>query len=310
MSAFWSSREWDIDLAKSQPNNRLELGILSIEKAQEIEEISLGGFLMVVGEDAKPSPTLFAFPARHHPSSSTFTISFLQPTGLHPTLELEISSGKPPNDEQTCSLLAYFTLPRTIFADKYQLSDPLFLESKNLTNIHYISSPVDLEAPEYAMKLWGSSLLLELAPPAQGLDESWTSQIPLHLRYLTPTSNTSGQAPIEAPFPVLFWACVAEEGSKFPINPFDRVNLGYDGLFGPKTMFYHLSPTSEAVDGRLLNTISVPVLDLDRSNNVEWGTAIVVVLGFAWVMWSLVKVWLKHGYGTKVQKNEALKKKK
>ena len=92
----------------------------------------------------------------------------------------------------------------------------------------------------------------------------------------------------------MFWACVADEGSKFPINPFDRVNLGYDGLFGPKTMFYHLSPEG----GRLVGEISVPVLDTERSGFVEVGTVAGVMLGFAWVLWCLWEGWRREGYGS------------
>lgn len=152
------------------------------------------------------------------------------------------------------------------------------------------------------MSVWGSSLLLELAPPDPDSPSAFTAQIPLHLRYLPPAS--SGQSKLEVPYPVLFWACVADEGSKFPINPFDRVNLGYDGLFGPKTMFYHLSPA----EGSLVNEISVPVLDSDKSGYVELGTAGVVLLGFAWVMWSLWGVWKREGYGNGRRKVREKKK--
>ena len=66
-------------------------------------------------------------------------------------------------------------------------------------------------------------------------------------------------------------------------NPFDRVNLGYDGLFGPRTMFYHLQPASGGKS--LLEEIQVPVLDLEGSKMkwVESGTVTTVVLGFLWV---------------------------
>lgn len=263
----------------------------------QLEELSLGGFLTVVGEDTKPSPTLFSFPARHHPLSDTFSSHFLLPTGLHPTLELDISASKPPLDDRSCKIHAYLTLPRSIFADKYQLSDPLFLASKNLSAVHYITTPVDLEAPEYTMDLWGSSVLLELSPPEpQAKTEAWTAQVPLHLRYLAPNTNSSGLASLEVPYPVLFWACTADEGSKFPINPFDRVNLGYDGLFGPRTLFYHLNPTAASSDGRLVSKIAVPVLDLDKSWYVEAGTAVGVLLGFGWVCWCLWGVWVRSGW--------------
>lgn len=293
MTAFWPSQTQDINIRKTAKNDRVEVGVLSVEESKQPEEISLGGFLTVVGEDAAPSPTLFTVPARHHPSGSTYSASFLTPTGMHPTLELQLSSSKPPTEERSCSLHAHFTLPRAIFADRHQFSDPLFLASKNLSALHYITTPVDLEAPVYAVPLWGSSLLLELAPPS-GVDQSWAAAIPLHLRYLPPTEGTSGQAPLEVPYPVVFWACAADEDTTFSNNPFDRVNVGYDGLFGPTTMFYHSSPSGD----KLINSISVPVLDLDKSKYVELGTAGVVLIGFLWVMWCVFGVISRYGYGS------------
>jgi hypothetical protein len=73
-------------------------------------------------------------------------------------------------------------------------------------------------------------------------------------------------------------------------NPFDRVNLGYDGLFGARTMFYHLQPTN--VGQRLVEDLKVPVLDMSESK-VKWvesGTVAVVLLGFLWVCWTLGRV--------------------
>jgi hypothetical protein len=305
ITTFWAPQTQSLHLVNTNAKDRLEVGILSVESPKEPEELSLGGFLTVVGEDTKPSPTLFSFPARHHPSQLTFSSSFLLPAGLHPTLELQISSSAPPTEERSCSLHTYLTLPRSIFADRYQLSDPLYLASKNLSALHHITTPVDLEAPTYKMDIWGSSLLLELAPPSSDSPSSaFAAQIPLHLRYLPPA--TSGQAKLEVPYPIVFWACVADEGTKFPINPFDRVNLGYDGLFGPKTMFYHLSPEGE---GSLINEISVPVLDTNRSAYVEAGTAGVVLFGFVWVLWCLWGVWRKEGYGSVKGKVVEAKKK-
>ena len=71
-------------------------------------------------------------------------------------------------------------------------------------------------------------------------------------------------------------------------NPFDRVNLGYDGLFGPRTMFYHLQPASGGEF--LLEDIRLPVLDL-RGSTMKWvesGTVLMVSLGFLWVCLSLL----------------------
>ena len=77
-------------------------------------------------------------------------------------------------------------------------------------------------------------------------------------------------------------------------NPFDRVNLGYDGLFGPKTMFYHLSPSTGVK--RMVEEIKVPILNVDEARWVPVGTLIAVVAGFAWVYWQL---WRTAGFESK-----------
>jgi hypothetical protein len=268
----------------SRPGHRTEVGILSEDKPPTLEpdELGMSGLLTVLGQDTEPSPVLFSFPSRHRHAEGNFTTKLLQPTGLHPTLQISIDSTRPPLEDTYCSPHAYFTLPRWIFPDKYQLSDDLFLASKNLTALRHVSQPIDLEAPDYVMKLWGSTMLLELAPPADG--QQWTVEVPLHLRYLSPAEG--GYLKRDIPYPAIFWACNAEEGTKFPTNPFDRVNLGYDGLFGPRTVFWHVDPTPEG-SGQWRNEITIPVLDTGKAGWVNAGTAIVVLLGFGWVLWKL-----------------------
>lgn len=307
VAAYWTTRTWNLDITNAAGKDRVEVGLLSVEEPLQPEELSLGGFLTVVGEDSKLSPTLFSFPSRHHPSTTTYSSSFLSPVGLHPKMQLSISPVSPPVSDRSCSLHTYLILPRTIFPDRYQLADPVFLASKNLSSIRHVSSPVDLEAPDYAMNIWGSSLLVELTSPKSS--KSFTAEIPLHLRYLAPTYNTSGLVSLELPYPVVFWACTADEGSKFTVNPFDRVNLGYDSLFGPKTMFYHASPKAGANE-RLMNIVTVPVLDLEKSSWVEMGTAGMVLLGFLWVVWCLFGVWRKVGYESSIKQASTSVKKK
>ncbi|KAI0440492.1 PIG-X [Xylaria telfairii] len=281
----------------SHPDHRTEVGILMPDSPPHLDPHELGvtGLLTVLGEDTKPSPVLFSFPSRHMDAGATFSSSFLQPLGLHPTLQLKIDSSNPPLSDASCSLHAYLTLPRTIFADKYQLGDDLFLSSKNLTALRYISQPVDLEAPDYAMKLWGSTVLVEIQPPSSQADSPWTAEIPLHLRYLSPAEG--GYSPINVPWPAVFWACNAEEGTKFPNSPFDRANLGYDDLFGPRTLFWHVNPKPEG-QSSLNHQIQVPVLDTNKSQWVSTGTAAVVLLGFAYVVFKLASVYLRTGYGS------------
>jgi hypothetical protein len=83
------------------------------------------------------------------------------------------------------------------------------------------------------------------------------------------------------------------------------VNLGYEGIFGPKTMFYHFSPTPGVIDGtdvsqksvgRLVETVRVPVLNVDvgfrgmKTKFVESGTVTAILMGFLYVCWCLFGV--------------------
>lgn len=70
------------------------------------------------------------------------------------------------------------------------------------------------------------------------------------------------------------------------VNPFDRINLGYDGLFGPRTMFYHLQPDLPT-DGELVEHVKVPVLDSDKVAWIENGTVAVVLIAVVWVVGKL-----------------------
>lgn len=306
LSAFWHSppltEAWNERIDKSKASDKVEIGVLASEKPAQPEELSLAGFLAVVGEDSKPNPTLFSFPSRHHVAPSTsgteYSTAFLEPIGLHPTLRLTLSSSTdPPTDG--CALHTYLTLPSSLFLDKYQLSSSNFLASKNLHSIRSLAGETDLEAPIWTVSKWGSTLLLELAPPpsTSGLRSagtvkepggSWHADVPLHLRYLPP--NREGHAFVSVAWPIVFWACPSDEGTKMSTNPFDRVNLGYDGLFGPRTMFYHLQPASGGES--LLEEILVPVLDMEGSKMkwVQSGTVTTVVLGFLWVCLKLLAV--------------------
>ncbi|KAL2036992.1 hypothetical protein N7G274_010277 [Stereocaulon virgatum] len=294
ISAFWHSNattgSWDEQIDNQGGSVKIEVGVLANEKATRPEELSLGGFLAVLGEDIKLNPTLFSFPSRHHlspPTSGTnYSTAFIQPIGLHPTLRLTLPpSTTPPAPD--CALHSYLTLPSSLFPDRYQLSSQNLLASNNLHSIRSLSGETDLEAPNWAVSAWGSALLLELAPP-KTRSAQWHADIPLHLRYLLPTNGGSTNTSI--PWPIIFWACSSDEGTKMNTNPFDRVNLGYDGLFGPRTMYYHLQPTNAGQ--QLVEDLKVPVLDMNEAK-VKWveaGTVVVVLLGFLWVCWTLGRV--------------------
>lgn len=230
-------------------------------------------------------------------------MGFEQPAGLHPKLNITFPTRESlvPPKEGLCALHAYFTLPSPVFIDRYQLSDPLFLGSQNLVALRSLSGEQDLEAPDWVVKRWGSAALLELAHPEKTVAQDatsgeWTVTIPTNLRYLhaSPNATSPGHTPLDVPWPTVFWACEAEEGLKMSTNPFDRTNLGYDGLFGPKTMFYHIPPALDPGE-QLIETISVPVLEPDTAKWVQIGTLAAVVLGFGWVCWQLLRTTMSAG---------------
>lgn len=289
LSALWPFRPQTVAVSASL-ERRVEVGIFVNDRSQpnmKENELGVAGVLSVLGDQKKPSPTIFTFPARHRRDESVFSSRFLAPTGLHPTLQLSLSSNKVPSAEGECAPYAFLTLPKTIFADRYQLGDDLFLASKNLTTLRHTTLPVDLEAPAYTTETWGSSVLLQLAPPDLKQEQPWSVEIPLHLRYLKPSA--SGQAEIEIPYPTVFWACQVQDETLE--SPFDRLHVGYDDLFDRHTVFWHVSPQPEG-GSRLMNRVAVPVLKEEGMDSIRSGTAIAVTLGFAWVLWKLVSVML------------------
>ena len=319
---------------KVKDGDRLEVGVLMPEKPgdDEPESLKLGGWLAVAGEDdhaskyryAKPinpraddlsEPTVFSFPSRHHPlpraNPLTFTSSFNQPTGLHPEIVLSFPSQhlKPPKDEPSCALHTYLTLPSALFLDQYQLEDPALLAANKLIAIRSLSGEQDLEAPDWVVTQWGSAALIELASPPTKTANTWNVTIPTHLRYLRSPETENGSAihhvDLHLPVPIVFWACKAEEGLKMSVNPFDRVNLGYDGLFGPKTMFYHVpaaSPTDADASPFLELELKVPVMERRWGGIVQAGTLVTVVVGFL-----MVAVGLFRGLGGETNRRKGSK---
>lgn len=233
------------------------------------------------------------------------------------TISLSQPLSKPPHD--SCALYSYLTLPSSIFGDKYQLSttDPLFLQSHNLVSLRAVAGETDLEAPDWVVPSWGSNWLFELATPTsdQNPEDLWNVTIPLHLRYLRPSE--SGYRTASIPWPVVFWACSADTETKLTGNPFDRVNLSWEGLFDPQTMFYqlHPAPSKNGDVGRLVEELRVPVLRLGNDDSIfstkaiELGTVMVITLGLIWVLWKLGSVVRSSGTAVGERRHQEKEKK-
>ncbi|KAI9830988.1 MAG: protease B nonderepressible form [Phylliscum demangeonii] len=338
---------------RGRARDTLEVGVLENSgRAVERGEVELAGFLTVVGEDHQPASTRFSFPSRHHAASggeaaprASYSVRFLGATGLHPTLRISLRPGAVA-PSASCTLHAHLTLPSFLFADRHQLSDARFLASRKIARVRALYGETNLEDPDWVVQRWGSVLALDLMPPtaapppptppvhtdADDDDDdaaaehlAWAVDVPLHLRYLAPTSAGAGASSSEAdgprgtravqvPWPVVFWACSSSSSSPddddaaidLTTNPFDRVHLGYDHLFPhASTRFYHWeprrswpSPSPNATSSPLVEALHVPVLELarDRARYIEWGTVGVVCLGFGWVCAAL---WWAAAAGTR-----------
>ena len=310
VSAYWSDSSeggpWDASLQKSGVNDRIEVGILDKRPALQEDKITFGGALCVIGESHTLKETLFSVFARHMIAPGYYQGSFKAPNGLHPTFKLQIEGTEPPSEE--CGLHAYFTLPKTFFVDRYAIAEkvpPYGVESNSRLDSTWnfknwaVQGESDLEAPEWAQSRWGSVVMLEIETEDLEKDGSVTVELPLHLRYLEPEKGKES-AIASLPWPMVFWACRAEGQDLSHNNPFDRRALGYDFMFGPYTVYHHLSP-STADDNGTFSTITVPILNLDQAMAVKAGTAILVIAGFLYVA---VKIFLNMGKKGKFVKVE------
>ncbi|KAL7275686.1 protease B nonderepressible form [Rhizina undulata] len=286
ISAFFSQpgKPWSetLKLTSKQSAGSLEVGVLGKDRSFEQEGFTLAGFSYTPGESEDLEGILFSFPSRHHGSPSTYNVTPVHPTGLHPKLRLSIAPSTPPDSE--CTLNAYYTLPRALFIDRYQLSpsNRELLDSLDIARLVSVNGQSDLEAPDWTSTVWGSSVLVELdaAKSSEGLE----TELPLHLRYSEPKSDAD-ITEIKFPWPSLFWACRSEDWQKMGRSPFDRTQLGWEHFFPENTMFYHLSPKTDA---KTWGKVDVPVLGLEHAGIIKMGTVGIVFVGFIWVLLKII----------------------
>lgn len=72
-------------------------------------------------------------------------------------------------------------------------------------------------------------------------------------------------------------------------------------------MFWHVEPRP-ATRTSLVNVVRVPALDLERAKWVGGGTAVAVLVGFAWVVWKLIGVYKRERGESKVEGERSEKK--
>lgn len=252
---------------------------------------------------------MFSFPSRHHRDPSTFSLTNT-PTGLHPSLYLHLTGPlTPPREDGDCTLNAYFTLPPSLFVDKYHLSptNPHLLRSLNIRRLRDVTGNTDLEAPAYNVQEWGGRVLVEIDTD-NDISKGIEVGLPLHLRYLRPAVNASSTE-VRFAWPSVFWACKSDKWRKMSSSPFDRVALGWEDLFPEQVMYYHLSPVPEpGVDNGTWGRIEAPVLDRGNEGVIKTWTVAAVGIGFVWVVGAVLWAKVIGGVRKDVKKKEVVKK--
>ncbi|KAI9302982.1 PIG-X [Cunninghamella echinulata] len=207
----------------------------------------------------------------------------------------------------TCALDIVYTLPPSLFVDRYQLRD-LYHDIDFLID----DGDADLEAP------------LELVPSDQAstiiIRNQVTTELMTHLRYQRPDLEQTHRI-IDVPLPKVGWLCqnVHKSSSPSPLSPTlspptlkealsfylnnyphpnnnnnNNQNNNNDWTWLPilssSNMDHHQQdPTSSSS-----LQIQLPVGNLNDVMIVQWGTIVSIILGTLWILWSVAAAVKKH----------------
>ncbi|KAH3899540.1 Pbn1p SCDLUD_003817 [Saccharomycodes ludwigii] len=194
-------------------------------------------------------------------------VTFKQPVGLHPVLQVDLNSI---TDKADCKPFVFMQLPKTLFVDKFQ-SNPVFLFGED-----------DLELPVYKIKKWGSEVLFEL-------EFNKSNEITLHSRYMSPANNSNN---ITTPYfeeynvnPYVFVACDndnSQDTNSNPImNPFYEKHFGLQDFFTPNTNFQLLSFSLEK---NLTTTVPIPTININSYDTIRYSIWTVMTLSIIYLL--------------------------
>ncbi|CCK69144.1 Pbn1p KNAG_0C00310 [Huiozyma naganishii CBS 8797] len=235
----------------------MELGLFYVD-SQDSVDINLSGIRCGWTSDAKVErclkTTLFYNPAYiYNSTNGTSPISLQEPVGLHPKVQIDLTSYEPVDK---CEYYVFLQLPVEIFVDKFQ-SDPMFVFGEH-----------DLELPAYKLedKSWGSETLYSLKPGE-------LNEITLHSRYVAPASIASYA---NASFtPEVFRACDTDSDTVVQ-NPFYTKGLGLESFFTPNTNFAFQNSTTL--------TVNIPRPGLESYQTVQYSSMAIIVFGLIYLL--------------------------
>jgi hypothetical protein len=278
LEAYWDSWTGPVDVS-ARKGTKVEVGLLSVDpKSLDADHLVVSGAIRELGEHKKWQRTLIDYGRTTMAATgSSFRPSFEQPVGLHPKHALNMVNLRAPHD--ICQLYAKYTIPKTLFLDKYQLAD-LSTSKPNKPaagELIAVWGETDLEAPVWSVPGWGSEAIVRIHVPPQ--ERQFTFTLPMHSRYEAPR-NYSDKFDAQLPVPDVFWACQDLEGLATSEIP----SVGYKSLFPHDTIFYHIE-SSESV---LHTNFQIPVAPASSFDSVQAFTSATILLGFLYVT---LKIW-------------------
>ncbi|ODQ63481.1 PIG-X-domain-containing protein [Nadsonia fulvescens var. elongata DSM 6958] len=293
-------------------SQKVEIGLLNTHPSMKIEdELVLTGIIRELGSPHAEKILLNIAPRHLILRDQSYDVKFHKPLGLHPRQQITLYNARPPlNPEHAeCSIFAKYTIPKSLFLDKYQLADlDRSTSAKDATGkLVALWGESDLEAPVWNVEGWGSEALVQIFDPKEpnnpnplsftpNTKSKFEFVFPLHSRYEVPLMNITVHDE-QIAWPLLFWACEKknynpadeltdmkfhqESAKKIMSSPFYRSSIGgFNELFGQDVSFHHLEPAQN----RLQSSFHIPVVLFSCYNVVGLFTILSILGGFLWII--------------------------
>ncbi|KAK0236235.1 PIG-X [Armillaria nabsnona] len=194
--------------------------------------------------------------------------------GFHPTVTTSFHGV---SVEPSCSLFLLLTLPPLVFVDPYELAN--YKDSYTFRH----AGPSNLELPVSAIGPTNSHVFMNVSRSA--ITEG-ALQIPLHLRY--GEVSVDGFQAVDVSVPEGYVICEGRADSDA-------------GSYIPEefTAFFrqsNISRLSPSLASDAVFHVQAPVGRPDNASQVELGTAVTILLCFAYLVYTLYKTTLRLGY--------------
>lgn len=210
--------------------------------------------------------------------------------GFHPTVTTNFHGI---SVEPSCSLFLLLTFRPLVFVDPYELAN--YKDSYTFRH----AGPSNLELPVSAIGPTNSHVFVNVSRRAV---KEGSLQIPLHLRY--GEVSVDGFQAVDVSVPEGYVIC----GAYVVPNPWSRPKLASEGRadsdagsYIPEefTAFFrqsNISRLSPSLASDAVFHVQAPVGRPDDASQVELGTAVTILLCFAYLVYTLYKTALRLGY--------------